>query len=349
MTRILIVDDSVAIREGLYSLLDPQPDFEVVGSAEDRQEGLDKALELLPDVVIMDAQMPNMDGVEATRRIKEASPHIGVLFLSVFTDYTEMGMAAGANGYLVKDCEPQEVFSEVRRIAAEYRQQKDEARQAVRIPQVQATTTFGSTMLEGSTMTTAEQDVRNTTEEAFSILVERYAEQAYRVAFRILHNVHDAEDAVQEAFLSAYRAMPNFKGQSKVSTWLHRIVVNASLLKIRKERTRAQYLQLTGYEDAFVADWRANPEKAALDGELGEVLEEGLRRLSPHFRTAIVLRDVQGLTNEEAADALEITVSAFKSKLHRGRVLLRKYLEGYVAKPGENHGVLWVNAIIGNS
>ena len=65
MTRILIVDDSVAIREGLYSLLDPQPDFEVVGSAEDRQEGLDKALELLPDVVIMDAQMPNMDGVEA--------------------------------------------------------------------------------------------------------------------------------------------------------------------------------------------------------------------------------------------------------------------------------------------
>ena len=182
-------------------------------------------------------------------------------------------------------------------------------------------------------MTTLEQDVRNTTEEAFCALVEGYAERAYHVAFRILHNVHDAEDAVQEAFLSAYRAMPNFKGQSKVSTWLYRIVVNASLLKIRKERTRDKYLMLTGYEDAFVADWSTNPEKAAIDGELGDVLEEGLRRLIPNLRTAIVLRDVQGLTNEEAAEALDITVSAFKSKLHRGRVLLRKYLAGYLAKP----------------
>ena len=96
MIRILIVDDSVAIREGLYSLLDRQPDFEVVGAAGDGLEGLSKALELLPDVVIMDAQMPKMDGVEATKRIKDASPSVG---------------------------ERQELFSEVRRIAAEFRQQ----------------------------------------------------------------------------------------------------------------------------------------------------------------------------------------------------------------------------------
>ena len=89
----------------------------------------------------------------------------------------------------------------------------------------------------------------------------------------------------------------------------------------------------TGYEDAFVADWRRNPEEAAIDGELREVLEEGLGRLAPHLRTAIVLRDVQGLTNEEAAEALDVTVSALKSKLHRGRVLLRKHLEGYLAIP----------------
>ena len=182
-------------------------------------------------------------------------------------------------------------------------------------------------------MTTLEQDARITTEEAFSALVEGYSEKAFRIAYRILHNVHDAEDAVQEAFLSVYRALPKFKGQSKVSTWLYRIVVNASLLKIRRERTRDKYLPVTGYEDVVVADWRTGPEKAALDSELGEVLEEGLRRLSPHLRTAIVLRDVQGLTNEEAAQALDITVSSFKSKLHRGRVLLRKYLEGYLSKP----------------
>ena len=123
MTRILIVDDSVVIREGLYSLLDRQPDFVVVGSARDGLEGLGQALELLPDVVIMDAQMPNMDGVEATRRIKEGSPSIGVLFLSVFGDYMEMAMTAGADGYLVKDCEPRELFTEARRIAAKYQRQ----------------------------------------------------------------------------------------------------------------------------------------------------------------------------------------------------------------------------------
>ena len=122
MTRILIVDDSVPIRDGLYTLLDGQPDFQVVGAAGDGQEGLDKALELLPDVIIMDAQMPNMDGVEATRRIKEASPAIGVLFFSVFTDHMERGIAAGADGCLIKDCEPQELYSEVRRIAAKYQQ-----------------------------------------------------------------------------------------------------------------------------------------------------------------------------------------------------------------------------------
>ncbi len=121
MIRILIVDDSVAIREGLYSLLDGQPDFEVVGAAGDGLEGLSKALELLPDVVIMDAQMPRMDGVEATKRIKDSSNSVGVLFFSVFIEYIEMGMTAGADGYLVKDCERRELFSEVRRIAAEYR------------------------------------------------------------------------------------------------------------------------------------------------------------------------------------------------------------------------------------
>jgi len=123
MIRILIVDDSVAIREGLHSLLDGQPDFEVVGAAGDGLEGLSKALELLPDVVIMDAQMPRMDGVEATKRIKESSHSVGVLFFSVFIEYIEMGMTAGADDYLVKDCERQELFSKVRSIAAVYQQQ----------------------------------------------------------------------------------------------------------------------------------------------------------------------------------------------------------------------------------
>ena len=181
--------------------------------------------------------------------------------------------------------------------------------------------------------TTHQQGLNIKTEESFYTLVETYSGWAYNVSFRMLRNAADAEDAVQEAFLSAYRAFPGFKGQSKTSTWLYRIVVNACLLKIRKDRIRAKYVTQMGYDDPIAHDWSVNPEKAAMNGELHDVLEAGLSFLGPEFRAAVVLKDVQGLSNEEAAEALGVRVPAFKSRLHRGRVNLRKYLEGYLTKP----------------
>ena len=175
-----------------------------------------------------------------------------------------------------------------------------------------------------------EPAVVRTTEEEFSDIVERYSDSAYHIALRMLHNAADAEDAVQEAFISAYRAFSSFKGQSKVTTWLYRIVVNACLMKIRKEKSRAKYLTETGYDDAVVHDWRNDPEKAAMNAELHHVLQRGLGLLCPELRTVIVLRDVQGLSCQEAAEALDVTVAALKSRLHRARILLRKYLEGYL-------------------
>jgi len=115
--RIVIADDSVAIQDSLSSLLNPESGFRVVGLASDGLEAVEKARELLPDVVIMDAQMPNMGGVEATRQIKQSNLSVGILLFSVFTDYTEAGMAAGADGYLMKDCELEELFAELQRIA----------------------------------------------------------------------------------------------------------------------------------------------------------------------------------------------------------------------------------------
>ncbi len=178
-----------------------------------------------------------------------------------------------------------------------------------------------------------EPAVFKTTEEEFSDIVERYSDSAYHIALRMLHNAADAEDAVQEAFISAYRGSSKFKGQSKVTTWLYRIVVNACLMKIRKEKSRANLLTETGYDDAVVHDWRDNPEKAAINAELRDVLQRGLGRLCPEIRAVVVLRDVQGLSCQEAAEALAITVACFKSRLHRARVLLRKYLEGYLDRP----------------
>ncbi len=115
--RVLIADDHVAIRDSLSSLLNLKSGFQLVGLASGGLEAVEKARELLPDVVIMDAQMPNMNGVEATRRIKQTTPGVGILLFSVFTDYTEAGMAAGADGYLMKDCEVDDLFAELARIA----------------------------------------------------------------------------------------------------------------------------------------------------------------------------------------------------------------------------------------
>lgn len=118
--RVLIADDSVALRDGLASILNQTGGFEVVGLAVDGIEAVDKARELLPDVVIMDAQMPRLNGLEATRRIKGELPNVGILFFSVFADFLEASMAAGSDGYLNKDCSPTELFTEMRRIALGY-------------------------------------------------------------------------------------------------------------------------------------------------------------------------------------------------------------------------------------
>ena len=124
MIRVIIADDSTAILEGLSSLIDSQESFQVVGLANNGAEAVSQASALLPDVMVMDAQMPTMDGIEATKRIKQDCPGVGVLFLSAFTDHIEAGLAAGADGYLVKDCTPEELLNDLRRIAGLMRQRR---------------------------------------------------------------------------------------------------------------------------------------------------------------------------------------------------------------------------------
>ena len=168
-------------------------------------------------------------------------------------------------------------------------------------------------------------------EQQFTEIVEQYADLAYSVAFRMLRNAEDAEDAVQEAYISAYKALPRFKGQSKLSTWLYRIVVNACLMKIRKDKSRAKYLSEKSFDDAIVYDWKNDPEEAAVNSELRSMLESGLDLLSPDLRAAVVLRDIQGLSTEESAEVLDISIASLKSRLHRARITLRSHLDEYSA------------------
>ena len=166
---------------------------------------------------------------------------------------------------------------------------------------------------------------------SFETIVEEYGDFVYNLTYRILGNPADAEDAAQEAFLAAYRNFDRFRGESKVSTWLYRIATNAALMRLRKDRNKRTLTQ-TGYDDMQLASPTDGPEKLALNSELREHLEGGLDQLPPNLKAAVVLRDVQGLSNEEAAEIVGISVSSLKARLHRGRILLRKYLQDYIER-----------------
>jgi RNA polymerase sigma-70 factor (ECF subfamily) len=167
----------------------------------------------------------------------------------------------------------------------------------------------------------------------FDQIVENYSDFVYNVAFRMMGAPEDAQDVAQDAFLSAYRAFDRFRGESRVTTWLYRITTNAALMKLRKEK-KARTLTQPGVEDMVIADWSDAPERLATNTELGAKLNEGISMLPDELKAAVVLRDVEGLSNTEAAEILDITVSSLKSRLHRGRVMLRKHLEDFLKVNG---------------
>jgi hemolysin D len=115
--KVLISDDNEVVREGLESLLSPHEDITIVAKAVDGLDAFNKAQQFQPDVILMDAQMPNLDGAGATKKIKEAMPDIKILFLTVYGDYVGDALAAGASWYLTKDCRRQDLLEAIRTLA----------------------------------------------------------------------------------------------------------------------------------------------------------------------------------------------------------------------------------------
>jgi RNA polymerase sigma-70 factor, ECF subfamily len=168
--------------------------------------------------------------------------------------------------------------------------------------------------------------------EAFGQLVKLYDRNVFRIAQHITHNEEDAQDVVQEAFLKAYTNLDQFQGNSKFYTWLVRIAVNEALMKLRKRRN-SKTVSLDedveteeGSMPREVADWSPNPEQIYGQTELGDILKKTIQGLSPAFRTVFVLRDVEGLSTEETAETLSLSVPAVKSRLLRARLQLRERL-----------------------
>ena len=171
--------------------------------------------------------------------------------------------------------------------------------------------------------------------KAFEELVKRYDRNVFRIAQHITQNREDAEDVVQDAFLKAYGNLAQFQGQSKFYTWLVRIAVNEALMKLRRrrpERTVSLDQDVETDEDTIpreVADWSPNPEQQYNQAELRELLQKTIQGLPSGFRTVFVLRDVEGLSTEETAEALGLSIPAVKSRLLRARLQLRERLNKY--------------------
>jgi RNA polymerase sigma-70 factor, ECF subfamily len=167
---------------------------------------------------------------------------------------------------------------------------------------------------------------------AFEQLVKRYDTRLFRIAQHVTHNREDAEDAVQEAFLKAFRNLSKFQGKSQFSTWLIRITVNESLMKVRKQRyAREVPIENDSHEELEVMDWAPNPEQLYRSSELRNILRSQLQELPPSLRVAFVLRDIEGLSSEEAAQVLELTIDAINARLWRARLKLRQLLTKYFA------------------
>ena len=170
----------------------------------------------------------------------------------------------------------------------------------------------------------------------FDELVRRYQDKVYRLSYKILRHEEDAAEALQDAFLSAYRGLEKFKAESTFSTWLYRIATNASLMKYRKRRDHHVSLEQSQSpdEDAEgiqLPDWSRQPLNELLNSETREVMEQGIQKLPEELRTVFVLRDVEGLKNAEVAEILDLSVAAVKSRLHRARIALRDRLNRYFA------------------
>jgi RNA polymerase sigma-70 factor, ECF subfamily len=168
--------------------------------------------------------------------------------------------------------------------------------------------------------------------EAMEMLFRRYQRPLFQTALRVLGNTEDAEDALQDGLLSAYRNLKRFEGRSQFSTWLTRIVINAALMKRRSAKARpAISLDEPPREDELAAtekfaDDGPNPEEVYAGAELREMINENLDELSPLLRTAFVLREVHGYSTGEAARKLGVTENTLKARLWRARHQLSERL-----------------------
>lgn len=179
--------------------------------------------------------------------------------------------------------------------------------------------------------------LKNGDEEAFAGLLRKYQGKVSRLAMNMTRNRGDAEEVTQDVFLAVYKKIGGFNGRAAFSTWLYRIASNAALMKLRVRRSEP-HLSIEEEGPAFtpdglhahpIVDWSDLPDKRLFGAEGRRILKEAISALPMDYRVVVVLRDVEGLSNQEVAEILGATVPLVKSRLHRARLVLRERLASY--------------------
>lgn len=178
------------------------------------------------------------------------------------------------------------------------------------------------------------EGLRRRDERAYREVVERWADRLYHIAYRFVRRKEEAQEIVQEVFQKIVEKIDTFKGESKLDTWIYRIAVNESLMRIRsnkQHRSVSWEEVLPRYEDGIflekASDWSALPDSKLEERETRELVRAGIEELPEDYRAAYLLKDVEQLSEEEAGQALGISKTTLKMRVHRARLFLRKKLE----------------------
>jgi RNA polymerase sigma-70 factor (ECF subfamily) len=211
-------------------------------------------------------------------------------------------------------------------------------------------------MMRAETEMTLVERLRGGDESALESLMDCFAARVYRLAYGITYNDADAEEVVQDVFVSLFRKIDAFEGRAALGTWIYRITVNAALIKRRGKRVELEVLledhlptfredgHREGDRALLLADWSETPEEELLSNESRCAVRRMIAGLPDHYRVVLLLRDLEELSNEETAEILNDSVASVKSRLHRARMALREHVtrslvfggvpEGRPAAPG---------------
>ncbi len=187
------------------------------------------------------------------------------------------------------------------------------------------------------------QGMREGDEVAFTEIVGRYTQKVHNLAFRISRNEEDTEEIVQDVFITVYNKIDKFEGKAAFSSWLYRITANTAFMKLRK---RKHHLSVS-FEEAVESCGETSivevsePPFPGTRRELRDVLEHALNLLPAEYRAIFVLRDVDGLSNQDVSGILGITVPAVKSRLHRSRLMLRRRLQRFFSDYTSESRIAW--------